>query len=404
MSGIPTNVASGPSVKPAFKLVKQPTVPKRKAIGFTLVELLVVIGIIALLVGILLPALNHAREQANLIKCQANLRSIGQSIAIYEDAYRGVLPEGYYNGHTNTVTGGNIFGANLMNNGTDWTLLLESTMTPGAPSTFGALSGANFTANLAFSPLRQVFICPSAPENSGKTTNPNVLITHYACNPRLMPEITYDNYFAFTAGGLTAAARSYNAGQIKRAAEVILVADTSVAPLYEGNASAQTVATSGGGWTVNGSAGPPDGPATGFNWDRDANGIGNHGGGFAPWQTDCYGLADTGASPVPPGNPSVGPDDPVDMQAWLSGGGGGQAGTTPDQYCNQDAPQNQANFRFRHMGNTALNALFVDGHVEEFTFNLNVFVNWIDNSPGAPIPNYTNLLRKNLYVNPLPAP
>jgi prepilin-type processing-associated H-X9-DG protein len=66
--------------------------PRRRAAAFTLVELLVVIGIIALLISILLPSLNKAREAANRVACGSNMRQIGLSFFMYHDKYKALPP------------------------------------------------------------------------------------------------------------------------------------------------------------------------------------------------------------------------------------------------------------------------------------------------------------------------
>jgi prepilin-type N-terminal cleavage/methylation domain-containing protein/prepilin-type processing-associated H-X9-DG protein len=60
--------------------------------GFTLVELLVVIGIIAVLVGILLPTLNRVRQQANMVKCAAQMRDIINGLLSYSAENGGSMP------------------------------------------------------------------------------------------------------------------------------------------------------------------------------------------------------------------------------------------------------------------------------------------------------------------------
>ena len=62
--------------------------------AFTLVELLVVIGIIALLTGILLPVLGRVRQQAAATKCAANLRSLAQGWTLYADNHKGIVAAG----------------------------------------------------------------------------------------------------------------------------------------------------------------------------------------------------------------------------------------------------------------------------------------------------------------------
>ena len=73
-----------------------PTSDATRGGGFTLVELLVVIGIIAILISIILPALSRAREAANTVKCASNLRSIGQGIFQYVSENKNTFPPAYF--------------------------------------------------------------------------------------------------------------------------------------------------------------------------------------------------------------------------------------------------------------------------------------------------------------------
>ena len=153
--------------------------PRRSSSGFTLIELLVVIAIIGVLVALLLPAVQSAREAGNRAKCQNNLKQLGLAAQEYHDSFN-TFPSGWYcvvpiyDANNNLISG----DINCATPGTPYQPYMWGLL----PSLFSKLEQGNLynELNINLPPINpenstavrrtlDVFVCPSnrRPETTG---------------------------------------------------------------------------------------------------------------------------------------------------------------------------------------------------------------------------------------------
>jgi prepilin-type N-terminal cleavage/methylation domain-containing protein/prepilin-type processing-associated H-X9-DG protein len=143
--------------------------PPSRRVGFTLVELLVVIAIIGTLMGLLLPAVQSAREAGRRNTCMNNLSQLGRATIAYDSA-NGAIP-GWRNYHPNTgVSGTFVYQNNTPRGAVSWPVVLLPNIERRDVYKLWESSAGLGTADpgliSAAAPYIEIFVCPTAPADN----------------------------------------------------------------------------------------------------------------------------------------------------------------------------------------------------------------------------------------------
>lgn len=278
---------------------------RRGASGFTLVELLVVIGIIAVLIAILLPALNRARQAANVLDCQARLRQMGAAMHIYVTSQKGALPWGG----------------------------IDCSATPGAKVEFWwwyytlseVMAKSTVAQDGSIARLSPVF---RDRDTIAPGDEPSNVVNHYTCNPRVLYRADRpDDSPSLYGGGTSLMANGYGQrriGNVKQSDRVMVIWDGPQGLDAKGDTYGIAEAIDSWGWYN-----------TGLVVNPNSNARLNL--AILPGQVGISGFSDGKA---------LQKKYNVDLVSAFSSSGGWM------------------HLRFRHMNNTTLAALMLDGHVE----------------------------------------